>query len=306
MGAGHGHTPSRSAGGQQRGRMLIVLALTSIVLLAELIGSWFSGSLSLLADAGHMFTDVLGISLSILAVTFAARPATEARTFGNYRLEILATVVNATVLLGVAVFIMFEAWQRWLYPSDVRGGLMLAFAGVGLISNIIGLVLLQDGSKVSLNAKGAYLEVLGDTLGSAAVISAAAIISLTGWQRADIVASVLVALMIMPRTWTLLREAVDVLLQAVPKGTDLPAIRQHILDTPGVRDAHDLHVWTLTSGLSVLSVHVVVDDTTFDADAGRTVLLSLRDCLAHHFDVDHCTFQLEPTTLAEQERSIHP
>lgn len=305
MGAGHHHTPSQSAGGQQRGRMLIVLALTTIVLLAELIGSWLSGSLALLADAGHMFTDVVGISLAILAVTFAARPATEARTFGYYRLEILAAVVNATILLGVAGFILFEAWQRWLHPAEVRGGLMLAFAGVGLVSNLIGLFLLHDGSKVSLNAKGAYLEVLGDTLGSAAVIAAAAMIAITGWQRADIVASVLVALMILPRTWTLLREAIDILLQAVPKGTDLAAIRQHILDTPGVRDAHDLHVWTLTSGMPVLSVHVVVDDTTVDNDAGRTVLLNLRDCLAHHFDVEHCTFQLEPIGHAAQEGSTH-
>lgn len=196
--------------------MLIFLALTTTVLLAEPIGSWLSGSLALLADAGHMFTDVVGISLAILAVTFAAWPASEARTFGYYR-------------------------------SHLRRGHHLPHR----------------------------------------------------------MAAVLVALMILPRTWTLLREAIDILLQAVPKGMDLAAIRQHILDTPGVRDAHDLHVWTLTSGMPVLSVHVVVDDTTLDADAGRTVLLSLRDCLAIHFDMEHCTVQLEPTSHAAEEGSTH-
>jgi cobalt-zinc-cadmium efflux system protein len=182
---------------------------------------------------------------------------------------------------------------------------MLAFAAVGLVANLIGLYLLRSGSKESLNVKGAYLEVLGDTLGSAAVILAALVIALTGWERADIVASVLVALMILPRTWTLLREATDVLLEAVPKGTDLAAIRRHIIETPGVVDAHDLHVWTLTSGMPVLSVHVVVQDEVLASNEGGRVLDALGECLAHHFDVEHCTFQLEPIGHADHEHAAH-
>ncbi len=305
MGAGHSHGPTVSAGAQHRSRMLVVLALTVTVLVAEIIGGWITGSLALLADAGHMFTDVAGITLAILAVTFASRPASDTRTYGYYRLEILAAVINAVLLFGVAAFILVEAWRRWSEPPDVEGGLMLAFATVGLVANLIGLAVLRSGSKESLNVKGAYLEVLGDTLGSAAVIVAALVIALTGWQRADIVASVLVAAMILPRTWTLLREATDVLLEAVPKGTDLAAIRQHILDTPGVLDAHDLHVWTLTSGMPVLSVHVVVDQAVLADNSGGQVLDALGDCLAHHFDVEHCTFQLEPAGHADHEHAQH-
>ncbi len=305
MGAGHSHGPTVSAGGKHRSRMLIVLGLTTTVLIAELIGGWITGSLALLADAGHMFTDVAGISLAILAVTFAQRPANDERTYGYYRLEILAAVINAVLLFGVAVFILIEAWQRWSEPPQVDGGLMLAFAAVGLVANLVGLYLLRSGSKESLNVKGAYLEVLGDTLGSAAVIVAALVITVTGWERADIVASVLVALMILPRTWALLREATDVLLEAAPKGTDLAAIRQHILETPGVQGAHDLHVWTLTSGMPVLSVHVVVDDDVLANNGGGRVLDALGECLAHHFDVDHCTFQLEPAGHADHEHAAH-
>lgn len=304
---GHGHSqgPSISAGGLHRKRLLIVLGITSTVLVAELIGSAVTGSLALLADAGHMFTDVAGLLLAVLAVTFASRPATPQRTFGYYRLEILAAVVNAVLLFGVAVFILIEAWQRWTNPPEVEGGPMLAFATVGLVANIIGLLVLRSGAKESLNVKGAYLEVLGDLLGSVAVIAAAAVIALTGWLRADVVASVAVALMILPRTWTLLREAVDVLLEATPRNVDIVAVRQHILDTPGVLDVHDLHAWTLTSGLPVLSVHVVVTDEGLADGGGARVLDHLVECLADHFDVEHCTFQLEPRSHAVHEFSTH-
>ena len=304
-GPGHSHGPSISAGGLHRKKLVVVLGITSTVLVAELVGAAVTGSLALLADAGHMFTDVAGILLAVLAVTFASRPATPQRTFGYYRLEILAAVVNAVLLFGVAVFILIEAWQRWANPPEVEGGLMLAFATVGLVANIIGLVVLRAGARESLNVKGAYLEVLGDLLGSVAVIVAAALIALTGWLRADVVASVAVALMILPRTWTLLREAVDVLLEATPRNVDLVAVRQHILDTPGVVDAHDLHAWTLTSGLPVLSVHVVVADDALADGGGARVLDNLVACLADHFDVEHCTFQLEPRSHAGHEFSTH-
>jgi cobalt-zinc-cadmium efflux system protein len=305
-GHGHHHGPTVSAGGAHRGRLLAALAITSTVLVAELIGAKITGSLALLADAGHMFTDVAGILLAVLAVTFASRPATPERTFGYYRLEILAAVVNAMLLFGVALFILYEAWQRWNDPPEVEGGLMLAFAAVGLVANVVGLLVLHEGAKVSLNVKGAYLEVLGDLLGSVAVIVAAIFITTTGWERADVVASVAVALLILPRTWLLLREAIDVLLEATPRGVDLDEVRRHILETPGVLDAHDLHAWTITSGLPVLSVHVVVTDEAL-ADQGAARLLDeLHACLADHFDVAHCTFQLEPASHAEHEFPTHP
>lgn len=305
MGHDHGHAHGVSAGAANRGRLLVVLGITATVLVAEVVGSWLSGSLALLADAGHMFTDVAGIGLAVAAVTFASRPATAQRTFGFYRLEILAAVANAVLLLGVAVFIAVEAWQRWWAPPEVASGLMLAFAVVGLVANVAGLLVLRVGAHDSLNVKGAYLEVLGDLLGSVAVIAAAAVIAVTGWQRADVVASVAVAVMIVPRTLRLLREAVDVLLEATPRGVDLDDVRDHILAVPGVIDAHDLHAWTITSGMPVLSVHVVVADDVLTSGQGGPVLDRLGHCLAHHFDVEHSTFQLEPPGHADHEFQVH-
>ena len=251
-----------------RRRLVVVLVITSGVVVVQVIGGIVTDSLALLADAGHMFTDVAGVSLALIAVSFAARPATPARTFGYYRVEILAAVVNAMLLIAVAVFVFWQAWQRWSDPPEVDGGLMLVFAVIGLVANLAGLFVLRGGAKESLNIRGAYLEVLGDTLGSAAVIVAAVIIATTGWTRVDVIASVLVALMILPRTWSLLREAIDVLLEATPRGVDMAEVRRHILEVDGVLDAHDLHAWTITSGLPVLSVHVVVEDVVLNDQGG--------------------------------------
>lgn len=302
MGAGHGHG-GPSAGGQHRPRLMLVLGITSVVLVAELVGSWLSGSLALLADAGHMFTDVAGVGLAVLAVTFAARPPTVARTFGYYRLEILAAVVNAVLLFGIAVLILVEAWRRWQEPTEVAGGVMLVFAAVGLVANLVSLLILRSGASESLNVRGAYLEVLGDLLGSAAVLVAAGVIAATGWLWVDPLASVVVALMILPRTWVLLREAVDVLLEGTPKGVDLAEVRQHILTATGVVDAHDLHAWTITSGMPVLSVHVVIDEATLAGGTGP-ILAELGGCLEHHFDVEHSTIQIEPAGMAH-DHAVH-
>ncbi len=305
MGHGHAHGHGLSAAGRSRGRLLIVLAITTAVLVTELVGAWVTGSLALLADAGHMFTDAGGILLAVLAVSFAARPATAERTFGYYRLEILAAMANAVLLFGVAVYILVEAWRRWVDPPEVAGGAMLVFAVIGLVANTVGLLVLRAGAAASLAVRGAYLEVLGDALGSVAVIVAAVVIAVTGWTRADVVASVVVALMILPRTWTLVREAVDVLLEATPRGVDLEQVREHLLEVPGVLGAHDLHAWTITSGLPVLSAHVVVSDEAL-ADGGYGRMLDrFAECLAEHFDVEHCTFQLEPASHAEHEFHTH-
>jgi cobalt-zinc-cadmium efflux system protein len=290
-----------SAAAAHRGRLTAVFAITMAVLVVEVVGSALSGSLALLADAGHVLTDGAGIGLALLAVRFAARPATPRRTFGYYRLEILAAVVNAVLLFGVAGFVLVQAWRRLFDPPEVASGLMLAVAAVGLVANAVSMWLLRTGQRQSLNMRGAYLEVGGDLLGSVAVLAAAAVIAVTGFQAADPIASALIAVLILPRTWRLLREAVDVLLEAAPKGVDLAEVRRHLLETPGVTDVHDLHAWTITSGLPVLSVHVVLER---DADAGR-VLDGLGACLAGHFDIEHSTFQLEQPEHRGHEGATH-
>ena len=295
------HDHKLSSAAAQRGRLVAVFAITLAVLVVELVGAALSGSLALLADAGHVLADGAGIGLALLAIRFAARPATPQRTFGYYRLEILAAVVNAVLLFGVAGFVLVEAWRRLAEPPEVASGLMLAVAAVGLVANAVSLWLLRDGQQRSLNLRGAYLEVLGDLLGSVAVLAAAAVIAVTGFQAADPIASALIGVLILPRTWRLLREAVDVLLEAAPKGVDLDEIRRHLLETPGVTDVHDLHAWTITSGLPVLSVHVVLER---DADAGR-VLDGLGACLAGHFDIEHSTFQLEQPEHRGHEGATH-
>lgn len=294
-----------SAGYAHRGRLGVVLALTVAILATEVVGAWLSDSLALLADAGHMLTDVFALTLALVAITLGARPPTPARSFGMYRLEILAAVANAVLLFVVAAVVLVEAVDRWRHPPEVLGGLMLAFACVGLVANLAGVLLLRRGARESLNVRGAYLEVLGDLLGSLAVVAAALAVAVLGWQRADAVASVAVALLILPRAWSLVREATDVLLEATPRGVDVEAVRRHILDTPGVVDAHDLHVWTITSGMPVLSVHVVVEDDVVTCGDGGRILDRLGECLADHFDVQHCTFQLEPVGHSDHEHPSH-
>ena len=295
------HDHKLSSAAAQRGRLVAVFAITLAVLVVELVGAALSGSLALFADAGHVLADGAGIGLALLAIRFAVRPATPQRTFGYYRLEILAAVVNAVLLFGVAGFVLVEAWRRLAEPPEVASGLMLAVAAVGLVANAVSLWLLRDGQQRSLNLRGAYLEVWGDLLGSVAVLAAAAVIAVTGFRAADPTASALIGVLILPRTWRLLREAVDVLLEAAPKEVDLDEVRRHLLETRGVTDVHDLHAWTITSGLPVLSVHVVLER---DADAGR-VLDGLGDCLAGHFDIEHSTFQLEHPEHRGHEGATH-
>ena len=290
-----------SAAGTHRGRLTGVFLLTLGAFVIELVGGIAAGSLALLADAGHMLTDVAGIGLALLAIWFAQRPASETRTFGYLRLEILAAVINAVLLFGIAGVVLLEAGRRLSEPPDVASGLMLAIALVGLAANAVSLILLRDAQRGSLNMRGAYLEVLGDLIGSAAVIVTAIVIAFTGWVQADVVASVVIGLLILPRTWHLLREAIDVLLEATPKGTDMEHVRQHILDAPGVRDVHDLHAWTITSGMNVVSAHVVLHD---GAEA-PAVLDFLCSCLSGDFDIEHSTFQLESTDRRRLEAANH-
>jgi cation diffusion facilitator family transporter len=303
---GHDHGAAHgTAAAAHRGRLAVVLALTGGVFLVELVGAALSGSLALLADAGHMATDAVGIGMALAAVSLAQRPARGRRTFGLQRVEVLAAVANGLLLLGVGVYVVVEAVRRIGDPPDIHSGWMLGVAALGLAVNLGSLTLLHAGHSESLNTRGAYLEVVGDALGSVAVIVAAVVIVTTGWTAADVVASLAVGALVLPRAWSLLREAFDVLLEAAPKGVDLDDVRAHVLGVPGVLDVHDLHAWTITSGQPVLSAHVVVtDDVLADGHGGR-VLDALCSCLGSHFDLEHCTFQLESAHHSDHEAPVH-
>ncbi|MFC7217529.1 cation diffusion facilitator family transporter [Streptomyces polyrhachis] len=310
MGAGHDHSHGPPAGATgtaaaaYRGRLRIALSLTLFVLVAEVVGSALSGSLALLADAGHMATDAVGLSMALLAIHFANRPPSERRTYGYARAEILAAVANCVLLLGVGGYVLYEAVWRFVDPEPTQSGLTLLFGAVGLVANLVSLSLLMAGQRESLNVRGAFLEVLADALGSLAVIVSALVVMATGWRQADPVASLLIGAMIVPRTVKLLREALDVLLEAAPKDVDMAAVRAHILALPGVEGLHDLHVWTITSGMPVLSAHVVVSKKVLDSVDHEELLHDLQGCLGEHFDVEHCTFQLEPAGHAEHEAKL--
>jgi cobalt-zinc-cadmium efflux system protein len=310
MGAGHAHGhshgpgPAGTAGSAHRGRLRTALCLTLAVMAAEVVGGFVTGSLALFADAGHMATDSAGIAMALVAIHFANRPATERRTFGLARAEILAAVLNALLLFGVGAVLVYEAVRRLLSPTGVEGGATILFGLVGLVVNGISLALLMRGQRESLNVRAAFLEVGADALGSLAVVAAAVVILATGFLRADPIASLLIALMIAPRTWSLLREALDVLLEAAPKDVDLAEVRAHVLSLPGVKDLHDLHAWTITSGLPVLSAHVVVEERALDERGHEALLHDLQGCLGDHFDVAHCTFQLEPAGHAAHEAGL--
>ena len=295
---GHDHASSAA---RHRGRLAAVLALSLAILVVEAVGAAVANSLALLADAGHVLTDVIGIALALLAIWFAQRPASSGRTFGYLRWEILAAVANAVMLFLIAAFVLFEAWRRLSAPPEVASGAMLAFALVGLAANGVSLLVLRDAQAESLNMRGAYLEVMGDLAGSVAVLVAAAVIALTGWTWADVVASVLIGLLILPRTFTLLRDATNVLLEATPKGVDMDHVRAHILEAPGVTDCHDLHAWTITSGVNVVSAHVLIADGADPA----AVLDALATCLADDFDIEHSTFQLETADRRRLEERSH-
>ncbi|MDA8359577.1 MAG: cation diffusion facilitator family transporter [Actinomycetota bacterium] len=305
MGHDHDHG-TRTAASEQRGRLTLVLGITVTILVVEVVGGVLAHSLVLIADAGHMATDAAGIGMSLLAVWFAARPVSEARTFGYQRAEILAAVINAVLLFGVGAFILVEAARRLAHPETATPGLMVVFGVIALAGNGASLALLRRGQGESLNVRGAFLEVLSDLLGAAAVLVAAAVIAATGYQRADALASIFIGVLILPRTVKLLRDAVDVLLEATPKNVNLAEVRGHICDTPGVLDVHDLHAWTITSGIPVLSAHVVIADAVLADGGGARVLDHLAECLAGHFDIEHCTFQLEPASHREHEQAVHP
>jgi cobalt-zinc-cadmium efflux system protein len=302
MGTGHDH--SHAVGrAEDRARLRLVLGVTVTVLVVELVGAWVAGSLALLADAGHMATDAAAIVLALGASYVASLKAGPRSTFGFHRAEILAAMLNALVLLVVCGYLAYAGISRLLEPSesDVHAGPLMVFAAFGLVANAFSLVVLQRSDSDSLNMKGAANEVLADLLGSALALAAGVVIATTGWQRADPIASLLIAVMILPRSISLLRDSVVVLLELAPTGLDLEDVRRHLAGAPGVVDVHDLHAWTITSGIPSLSAHITVTDEAL-ADRGVGAILDdLCACMAEHFDVRHATFQVEPLSHEDHE-----
>ena len=293
MSSGHNH--ALPASGNERS-LWMALGLTTCFMIAEVIGGLLTGSLALISDAAHMFTDTAALAIALAAMRVARRPADAQRTYGYHRFEILAAAFNALLLFGVAMYILVEAYGRLRNPAQIQTGAMLGIAVLGLVVNLISMRLLAGGKDSSLNVKGAYLEVWSDMLGSLGVIGGALLIHYTGWAWVDPVIAVAIGLWVLPRTWTLLRESLNILLEGVPKGVDLKEVTEALTAVPGVASIHDLHVWSLTSGKASLTAHVVYTPGIRSED----LLEPLKEVLAERFSVFHTTLQLEPSLVGTQ------
>lgn len=297
MSAGHSHV----SGDQNERSLWIALGLTSSFLVAELVGGILTGSLALISDAAHMFTDAAALAISVAAVRIGQRPADQQRSFGYYRFEILAAAFNALLLFGVALYILYKAYQRLHSPPEIHSTGMLAIAALGLIVNLVSMRVLQGGHEASLNVKGAYLEVWSDLLGSIGVIIGALIIRYTGWTWIDSAVAVGIGLWVLPRTWVLLKESVNILLEGVPKEVDMADVREALLQVPGVDSLHDLHIWAISSGKISLTVHLVQAPGSNHDD----ILDSVGDVLASKFDIRHITVQCELTPCGQVDDDYH-
>jgi cobalt-zinc-cadmium efflux system protein len=297
MSSGHSHGEVRA--GHEK-KLLLALGLTTAFMIAEVIGAWITGSLALLSDAAHMFTDSAALAISLLAFQIAKRPADRSRTFGYARFEILASTFNAILLFLVAMYILYEAYQRLMTPATIQSTGMLVIAVLGLVVNLISMRLLGSASGESLNVKGAYLEVWSDMLGSLGVIIAALVIRFTGWAWVDSIVAAGIGLWVLPRTWTLLRESMNVLLEGVPNGVDLEKVEQTILAVEGVVTLHDLHVWSVTSGKNVMSVHVVISQSALN---GQKILSQVTTAVSQNHEIGHCTIQLEHDGFHDDEHA---
>lgn len=305
MAAGHAHSPGAeplptgSAGAAYKKRLALALTLTATYMVAEVVGGLLTGSLALIADAAHMGTDVLGLGLALAAIHLASQPAAGQRTYGAYRLEVLAAVINGLLLFGVAGYVLYEAYQRILEPPAVLGVPMLVVAVIGLVVNVISFRLLSAGAKESLNVRGAYLEVLSDMLGSLGVIVAAVVIATTGWPYADAIVGAGIGLFILPRTYQLMKQALRIIMEVAPPDIDIAEVQRRLGGIAGVAAVHDLHIWTITSGMEAATAHLVVPE---DADWHR-VLDSAREMLAG-YGVTHATIQVEPPDHVERDSVV--
>ncbi len=298
--------PHRVSADTDRRALLITLALLGAFMVFEVAMAIVSGSLALLADAGHMVADVGGISGSLLALHLAARPETRSHTYGMKRAEILAAATNGITLLLVAALVTFEAIHRLVHPSKVHGVVLIAVAGVGVMVNLLATVTMSRANRTSLNIEGAYRHILTDLYGFAGTVIAGIVIIVTGFTRADSIASLIVVGLMLKAAWELLRPAVHILLEATPEDIDLDEVRRHLLELPEVESVHDLHAWTLTSSLPIFTAHVVVHDECMTSGESGRVLDHLQDCLAGHFDVAHSTLQLESIGHVDHELGSHP
>lgn len=290
----HRHRHGRVSDSRQR--LTLVLGLTALYMIAEGVGGWWTGSLALLADAGHMLTDVAALGLALMAVWFSGRPATSSKTFGYYRLEIIAALVNGVALVMISMLISYEAYQRWFAPPVVRSNVMILVATGGLAVNLLCARILHGRNEVDLNLRGAWLHIIGDAFGSIAAILAGALMSIYGWYAADPIFSMVIALLIIWSSWALIRESTNVLLEGTPAHINLAAVEDLILHTTGVDDVHDLHVWTITSGREALSAHVIHSHAVSPSE----LLRELRGKLHDQFGVDHLTIQMETTEFDDE------
>lgn len=291
----HSHKRHARVSGSRR-RLSIVLVLTALYMIAEAVGGWWTGSLALLADAGHMLADVAALGLALMALWFSARPATSSKTFGYYRLEILAALINGVALVLISLFIFYEAYHRWAAPPEVRSTVMIFVATGGLCINLVCAWLLHGDHKDDLNVRGAWLHIMGDALGSVGAMAAGALMSLYGWYTADPLFSVLISLLIVLSSWHLIRESTNVLLEGTPAHINLAAVEDAILETDGVNGVHDLHIWTITSGREALSAHVIHAYTTSQPDLLKELRMKLHD----RFGVDHLTIQMETPDFEDE------
>jgi cobalt-zinc-cadmium efflux system protein len=287
LGSGHGH----SAGTSNTRALGLALGLTGSFLIVEVVAGLWTGSLALISDAAHMLTDTAGLAIALAGVKIGERPADSQRTFGYKRFEILAAAFNAVLLLAVGIYILYEGYQRLANPEDIQSQVMMGVAAVGLVINLISMRMLSAGKDSSLNVKGAYLEVWSDMLGSIGVIAAAALIWLTGWVWVDAIVAIAIGLWVLPRTWALLKETVNVLLEGVPEGIDADAVAKALASLPGVTGLHDLHIWAITSGVPSLSAHIVLTPGA-DGDTIRDAAVKMLD---EKFEIEHITLQVERT-----------
>ena len=303
----HSHGHSHAHGSSDRKRLAAALAVTLSIMATGILGAAWSGSLALLADAGHMLTDAMGLMIALFAASLALRPPTKKRTWGFKRAEVIAAAVQALILLAIGIFVLFEAVRRLLSAPEVAHGPMLWFGIAGLVGNVIALGILASSRDNSFNLRAAFLEVLNDALGSVAVIIGAIVIATTGWTRADAIASLFIGALIVPRTIILLRDTVHVLLASTPKGLDLDDVRAHMLAMDHVEDVHDLHAELIATGIPVITGHVVIRNECMRDGHAMEILANLQTCVASHFDipVGHATFQLETAAHSSRERLVH-
>ena len=299
-----GHSHGVPEGGNEKS-LWMALALTTVFLIAEVVGGIITGSLALISDAAHMFTDSAALAIALVAVRIGKRPADTSRTFGYYRFEILAAAFNAILLFLVAIYILYEAYRRFRVPAEIQSTGMLVIAAIGLVINLISMKILSAGKDDSMNMKGAYLEVWSDMLGSAGVIAGALVIRWTGWTWIDSAVAVAIGLWVLPRTWSLLKDSINILLEGVPEGVGFTDIEKALRGIPGVASIHDLHVWAISSGKISLSAHIVQSEIQSQPDL---LLQAIREMMADRFGIHHITVQVElmPCELADDTHSFAP